>query len=886
MTPLKIIKGLVLNHPKLILLITLLLGLGVSPSLLFLKNDPSPHLLPSSHPARQALQQIRQDFTGTNPGVFIMLQAQDTIFKAETLDRIQRLTEAIENMRLVTSEDLDSLTLMAEQISGDVGILFQKILPKEVHGLNDMFWLEFDEIRESLENEEDWSPEWNSLLQDIEVRSAPVLAVTSLSNTDDIFGKEEGLSIEPIFDIIPKTSEEVKSLRRRVLENDLFKNLFFSEYDRHTGIFVELAMDEDDTENLYSTYIALERIFDENPGIEKHYIAGFPIVAATLRTVIDQDTQRFFPFVALLAIFSLWITFRIPSGVAVPMLVVGFSILFTLAIMVAFEVPLNTITSALPVFLISIGVADGIHMFSEYRDNRLEGQSREKAVSLMLDKLVLPVTMTSATTAVGFLSVIVSDIVPVLTFGIFVAIGTVLAMVLSLLFIPALLMVLPENFSESQEVRDLGYNYSRGVHRANFMDRLIQKYLGLMTDWVLGNSISILLGALVICIVSIYGLLQVKVESSLESYFQADAPFVIANRAMEKMSGSRTINIVITKTDENEPWKNPKNLKIVEEFQEFLEKEQMVKRTFSLIDLIKRIGYAFNENNKEYHRLPEVVEFIESEENFEGNGLTGTSTVNRKISGRELIAQYLLLYENSGGDVLSDVVDSMYLNLNLDVTISSNSTSEEETLLRTIEDYAARNFPPKFKITSSGMVPINVATSNEVVTSQIRSLAGSMLAVFFMLVLIFRSLYRGLMGMIPLVFTVLFNFGVMGFFGVHLDIGTALVSSIVIGIGVDYSIHYLSRMFRDLSKGIDLHDAIFNTVRRSGKAITSNAITVGFGFLALSVSEFLPLVTLSWMIWLTLNISALATMILIPALAVTLKNMSKLSQHKLDKLTK
>jgi len=161
-----------------------------------------------------------------------------------------------------------------------------------------------------------------------------------------------------------------------------------------------------------------------------------------------------------------------------------------------------------------------------------------------------------------------------------------------------------------------------------------------------------------------------------------------------------------------------------------------------------------------------------------------------------------------------------------------------------------------------------------------------MLAVFFMLVLIFRSLYRGLMGMIPLVFTVLFNFGVMGFFGVHLDIGTALVSSIVIGIGVDYSIHYLSRMFRDLSKGIDLHDAIFNTVRRSGKAITSNAITVGFGFLALSVSEFLPLVTLSWMIWLTLNISALATMILIPALAVTLKNMSKLSQHKLDKLTK
>jgi len=145
-----------------------------------------------------------------------------------------------------------------------------------------------------------------------------------------------------------------------------------------------------------------------------------------------------------------------------------------------------------------------------------------------------------------------------------------------------------------------------------------------------------------------------------------------------------------------------------------------------------------------------------------------------------------------------------------------------------------------------------------------------------MLVLIFRSFYRGVMGMIPLVFTVLFNFGFMGYFGVNLDIGTALVSSIVIGIGVDYSIHYLSRMFSEIAQGATLQDAISKTVRRSGKAITSNAVTVGFGFLALSVSEFLPLVTLSWMIWLTLNISALATMILLPALAVSLPNALKL----------
>ncbi len=882
MTSLKIIQGWVVRYPKRILFLTLFLGASVVPSLLFLKNDPSPHLLPVSHPARQALQQLREDFTGTNSGVFIMLEAKDTIFKTNTLERIQRLTEAIQNMQLLSTEDLEALNVIAEQVSGKEGLRLQKLLPKEVKDLNDMFWMDFEEMRETLENEGRWFPEWNSLLRNIEVRSAPVVEVTSISNTDDIYGSEDKLTIEKIFEVIPGTPGEMKSLRRRVLENDLFRNSFFSEDGRRTGIFVELAMDEDDSEILYSTYIALERIFEENPGIDKHYIAGFPIVAATLRTVIDQDTKRFFPFVALLAVFFLWLTFRRPSGVAVPMLVVGFSILFTLAIMVVFEVPLNTITSALPVFLISIGVADGIHMFSEYRENRIEGHPREKAVYLMLDKLALPVTMTSITTAVGFLSLTVSDIVPILTFGIFVAVGTLLAMVLSLIFIPALLMVLPEKVSLSQEGSGTDENLSRGVHQVNFMDRLFQKSLDVMTAWVLRNARPVLLAALTICAISIYGLSQVKVESSLESYFQADAPLVIANRAMEKMSGSRTINIVITKSGEEEPWKNPDNLKVVEEFQEFLANEPRVKRTLSLVDLIKRISYAFNENRKEFNRLPNGFEFLESEEIFEENGKTEKRTVKREISGRDLIAQYLVLYENSGGDVLSDVVDSEYLNLNLAVTISSNSTTEEEKLLQSIEDYAVRQFPQGFSMTSSGMVPINVATSNEVVTSQIRSLSGSILAVFLMLALIFRSVSRGLMGMIPLVFTVLFNFGVMGFFGVHLDIGTALVSSIVIGIGVDYSIHYLSSMFHELAVGTELHDAISNTVRRSGKAITSNAVTVGFGFLALSVSEFLPLVTLSWMIWLTLNISALATMILIPALAVTLTDVLKLVPSQND----
>jgi len=876
LTLIKFLNKIVIHHPKKILGLTVLLGILAFPSLFYIQNDPSPHLLPVSHPVRQAMEQLREDYTGTNPGVFIMLEAEDTIFKTSTLERIQRLTEAIENLSLLSQEDLTGLRQLATEFPAESREWLQKIMPAEIRGLDDMFWMEFAEIRESLEEDSLWLPGWDALINNIEIRSAPVVDVLSMSNTDNIIGTLEGLDISPLYEEAPETPAEIKSLRSQVLANELFRNYLYSEDGKHTGIFVELATDEDDSENLYAIYQALERVFEENPGEDVHYIAGFPIIAATLRTVIDQDTKKFFPFVALLTVFFLWLTFRRLIGVAVPMLVVGFSILFTLAIMVIFEVPLNSITSALPVFLISIGVADGIHMFSEYRDNRLEGQPREKAVSLMLEKLALPITMTSITTAVGFFSLTISDIVPILTFGIFVAIGTLFAMVLSLLFIPALLMVLPEKKTESEDNSSTNAAKSRGVHQENFMDRLFQKFLEGLTAWVLRNAKLILLGALIISGFSVYGLLQLNVESNLESYFKADAPFVVANKAMEKMSGSRTINIVIKINKEGEPWKNPENLKLVEDFQIFLSTDQKVKRTFSLVDLIKRISYAFNENRADFNRLPQAVEFLESEETFEENGQSVKRSVKREVSGRDLVAQYLVLYENSGGDVLSDVINSEYRNLNLSVNISSDSTSEEEKLLLRIDEYAAQHFPPEFSMISAGMVPINVATSVEVVSSQILSLCGSLLAVLLMLVLIFRSFYRGVIGMIPLAFTVLVNFGIMGYFGVNLDIGTALVSSIVIGIGVDYSIHYLSRMFSEVAQGADLRDAIYSTVRRSGKAITSNAVTVGFGFLALSVSEFLPLVTLSWMIWLTLNISALATMILLPALAVTLPNVLKL----------
>jgi predicted RND superfamily exporter protein len=141
LTLFKFLESFVIHHPKKILVSTILLGILAFPSLLYIQNDPSPHLLPISHPVRVAMEQLREDYTGTNPGVFIMLEADDTIFKTSTLKRIKSLTEAIENISLLSQEDLTVLEKLAPNFPGESGERFRKVLPTEIDGLDEMFWL-------------------------------------------------------------------------------------------------------------------------------------------------------------------------------------------------------------------------------------------------------------------------------------------------------------------------------------------------------------------------------------------------------------------------------------------------------------------------------------------------------------------------------------------------------------------------------------------------------------------------------------------------------------------------------------------------------------------------------------------------------------------------
>ncbi len=840
----RIVENLVMKHSKAILLFFLVLTVGSALLLPKLTRDPSPWLLEETHPARVNLETLRENYTGAGNSILVLLEAEDTVFNPDTLSRIQKLTTAFESLQILTNKNIEDLEMMAGELGGETGSILESIIHNH---FNEDALEELDSVRELLGPNGQNISRHLALLEIICERLAPVIEVTSLANTDNILGTDDGLDVNPIYEEVPKLKNELLEMREKVWSNELFRRVLVTEDNRFTGIYIEIVTKDEAAEDQLLLYESIKNILEiKIPGDEKHYIAGSPSATAMIGKTMETDSNRLFPVVIILVMACLWFTFRMYKGIMVPMAVVILSVVVTLALKVLFNIPINIITSALPIFIISIGVADGIHIFSEYRDHLMEGMNKRDAVRRTIQNLTMPVILTSITTAGAFWSLSITEIIKIKHFGLFVAAGTLIAMVFSLLFIPALLTVLPQ----SEKIRK---------KRESKLDQYFARGLESLSMVVIKKPVPVLLLFSVIISAAIYGTFQVKVDNNFVKYLMPDSDIVISTDKLNKeAAGSLTLNLLIDSSrSEAEPLKNPENLKAISNLTHVLDQHRLVGKTLGLTRLIERLNFVLHNEDPAFNRIPNTVETIEDS--------TDPGKKPVRVSGRNMISQLLLLYENSGGDTLSDVVDSEYKHANLPLILRTNSSMEIAELVDDIRAYTRVNFPEDLKVDFGGSAYVEVASTMEIVTGQVKSLVISFLLVFLMLVYLFRSIQKGLLAMIPLTTTILINFGVMGFFGVPLDVGTALVSSIVIGIGVDYSIHYMSRLQESIRNGKTFKEGIQYTVKHSGRAITANSFTVGIGFTALLVSIFTPLVTMGWMITMTMIVSAAATIVLLPA---------------------
>ena len=624
--------------------------------------------------------------------------------------------------------------------------------------------------------------------------------VTSLYTADNIIGTEDGMDVKAFYKRVPKSEEKLKQLQENVVNNEMVYGKLVSKDNTVTVVIAEIK-DDVFTQEFYNHILSTVAEF-QTDDISVH-VAGRPIVEGTMALLGPADMKRMVPIVLLIITLVLFFMLRSLKSTVFTMLVVFFSTLWVFGLMAVVGVPIYAVSTMIPVMLIAIGVADGIHMYSHLqlflRNN--PDATKKVAVDDMLKEMWKPIVMTSITTAVGFISLLTSQVYPIKYFGIFTAFGVLMAMVFSLIIIPAGIMIfgLPKvkklSKNENHKEADMAFGFAARVIKRKSLSIIV--------------TVIVIAGALV-------GMQKIWINSSFLEKFEKDSDIVLTDKFInDHFGGTTTLNLILDADSTKDAFKDPDVLKLVDKMQIQVENDlDIVGNSFSLTDYINRMNKVMNADKEEFNVIPDT---------------------------RNMIAQYILLYEMSGDpENLTKVVDYDYEKLNVTFQLKSDNSKAINSTIAILdtykEDFAKLGISMKY----AGSGYKGLVFTDLILEGQIMSLFLSLLIVIGLLSLMFKNFKIGLIGSIPIVITAFISFGTMGFLNIPLNTTTALLSSIAIGIGIDYAVHFIEQYRSNAIKTGDKLLTAQKTMAHSGRAIIFNAIVVIAGFLVLIFSVFPP----------------------------------------------
>ena len=624
--------------------------------------------------------------------------------------------------------------------------------------------------------------------------------VTSLYTADNIVGTEDGMDVRAFYKRVPSSEAGLNELKHNVESNEMTFGRLVS-FDETVTVIIAEIKDDVFTQEFYEEILSLAASY-ETEDIKIH-VAGRPIVEGTMALLGPADMKKMVPIVLLVIMLVLFIMLRSVKSTILTMAVVFFSVVWTFGLMAAVNIPIYAVSTMIPVMLIAIGVADGIHLYSHlqlYLRKNPDATKREASID-MIQNMWKPVVMTSITTSVGFISLLTSQVYPIKYFGIFTAFGVLMAMVFSLALIPAGIMIfgLPKvkkaAKNSSNKEADLAYGFASKVLKR--------------------KSVSLFVTTAVI-ILAIVGMQKIWINSSFLDKFEKESEIVLTDKFInEHFGGTTTLNLILDAEGKKDVFKNPDVLKLTDQMQSQLENDlEVVGNSFSLTDYTKRMNKVMNADQEEFNTIPDE---------------------------QDMIAQYLLLYEMSGDpENLNKVVDYNYAKLNVTFQLKSDNSKALNSAIAIIETYEDDFNKHGITMNYAGSGYKGLIFTDLILEGQILSLILSLIIVILLLSLMFKNFKIGLIGAVPITITALISFGIMGFLDIPLNTTTALLSSIAIGIGIDYAVHFIEQYRLNASKTDDKILVAQKTMAHSGRAISYNAIVVITGFLVLLFSVFPP----------------------------------------------
>jgi hypothetical protein len=666
------------------------------------------------------------------------------------------------------------------------------------------------------------------------VASRDVNGFTTITN---VTAQDGTLKVGPLMPGPPQSQAEVEALRGALFGNPLFVNRIVSADGKTTAIYVPLEKGANGAE----IAAKIRAIVAGESGPERYYIAGDPVARDTFGAEMFKLMGIFSPIAGMIMFIAIQIMFRSLSLSLAMMAVAMTAIIWSMGLLIGAGFPVHIMSSMAPVFLMAIAT-DSIHIFNEFYFRYREKRDKLAAIRETMQAVSRPVRYTALATAAGFAVLLFMNIVPVQVFGGLIAFGTVVLRLFSFSLIPAILtFVREERVAKAAETESVELDRT-----ARFLRRIGE----IGTD----RPLATVLVGLALVVAAVVGASRIHINNNMVAWFKESSEIRVADTAMNQALGGTSLGYLVVQADEPEFMKRPDAVRWLEGLQRHLEGMPVVGKTFSVADYVKRINRVLHDDEPKFDAVPDT---------------------------KEAIGQYLFLFSMSAKPSdLDNVVDPTFQKANVWVQLKTWDADAMRQVVQAAGTYQKAH-PLAAAVKPAGIAYFNLVWNDEVLGDMVRGFLMALVVVFIVLALNFRSARWALVGYVPLLFTILLIYGVVGFAGKDFDMPLSVLSTLSLGMAVDFAIHFINRFRQRLAEtgGRDVRAALLWTAARPGKGIFRNAVLFAAAFSVMLFAPLTPYIAVGAFIVAMMILSALLTILYLPAL-VTLGRSWLLDKEK------
>lgn len=632
---------------------------------------------------------------------------------------------------------------------------------------------------------------------------------------------EDGMMVtESLIKKMPIDTADIKSLSESILRNRFARDIVVSSDLTSASITATISSNVSEKQTLDR----IDSVISAHTGKTKVVTGGLPYIRKYIMKDVRKDGLILVPLALIIMLLMLKLSLGDWRSVLMPFSVVLISTIFSMGLIPLFSWKLSIMTLLVPIILVAVANNYGIYLVARFQEISLkEGDILKRTmISKLLKSLNMPILFSGLTTIAGVLGLLSHSIIPARQVGVLAAMGVTMALIMSLLLIPALIFI-----------RGPLMNISK---KKKFNTHAFDLILGKLSGLIIRHPGRILILSALATLSLSAGIIFLRIDTNQENYFPKKHPARMASEVINsKFGGSQTISVMISGMI-----KNPEVMRGIDELTTMLENQSGVGKVFSISQVVREMSKAiYDKNESGYDKIPE----------------TG-----------EAIAQLFELYNMSGDQ--NDFKQLMNLD-NSKAHILIRLSDPNNNVIRAVKE-KINGFTGTFpaEITVGGYAIIMADFANSIIRGQVTSLLFALITVFILLAIIFKSLKGGLIGSIPLGASILILFGFMGVTGIALDAATSLLSSIMIGVGVDFTIQYIWCFNSHIRSGLTYEEATIAALRTIGRSIIINAVSVMAGFSALMFSGFTSIRFFGYMVLISIGSCLIGAIIIIPAFMV------------------